>query len=95
MLLACDLNKQGTWLNFSPIQYLAKISYSLFLIHLPICKGAVYALMKFSDGSTTSILAAFVVAVVCSIIAGDLLYRFVELPSLEWVKRLKPKKPAH
>ncbi len=92
MLIACDLGKQGTWLSWSPIQYLAKISYSLFLIHIPVGCGVAAAIQKFGDNSTTNILTAFFIGIGMSIIAADLMYRWIELPSLEVVKKLKPKK---
>ena len=83
------MEKLTRWLDFGPLQYLGRISYSLYLSHLLV---AVYVL-RFGYRLTGSNHAA---AVVCSISAGavciglaPVLYVLVERPSVRFAARFK------
>jgi peptidoglycan/LPS O-acetylase OafA/YrhL len=82
-----------TWLSARWVQYLGRISYSFYLVHMPIGVAAIALVMKFSSGSTAMVFVAFASAVVVAILAADLLYRFVESPAIALSKRLKHTKP--
>lgn len=85
-----------TWLNWGWLQYLGRISYSLYLVHLAFGVAAIGLTQRVADGSTISILTAFAAGIVASLIAADLLYRFVEAPSARLSSRLqmKPREQA-
>jgi len=79
------------WLNWSPLQYLGRISYSLYLIHFPICHLVTAAGWKMCGNSPTPIQARMILlaAVPASLLAGHALYLLVEAPSARWAARMK------
>ncbi|MCY2996409.1 MAG: acyltransferase [Planctomycetota bacterium] len=85
----------NTWFKARWLQYLGKISYSLFLIHYPVS----WAVTTLGYGLTGERPAAAVcwlgLAVLASVGAADLMYRFVERPSVRWVQRLKLRQSGH
>lgn len=86
--------KLGTTLDFGPLQYLGRISYSLYLIHFPIAHVVTtlgYEHMNINGSlSPWGAAAWLLVALVASIGVAHLLYRFVEAPSVRLAARLKP-----
>lgn len=69
-------------LDVAPLRWLGKISYSLYLIHFIVLFTLLYAFR----GEVS--LARIVIAVpLLSIAAASLLYRFVEVPSIDWGRR--------
>jgi peptidoglycan/LPS O-acetylase OafA/YrhL len=80
-----------TWLNWGWLQYLGRISYSLYLVHLAFGVAAIGLAQRVADGSTISIVTAFAAGILASLIAADLLYRFVEAPSARLSGRLRMK----
>lgn len=79
------------WFNWQPLQYLGKISYSLYLIHFPVFHLLTLAGWKWCGNSPTSLQAQVILLSVipASLIAGHLLYVLVEAPSARWSGRLK------
>lgn len=83
----------GTEFNFRPVQYLGRISYSLYLIHFPVAHVVTtlgYEHMTANRsltpwGAATCLLAALL----ASIAAAHVLYTFVEAPSIGLAARLK------
>lgn len=106
---AGELNRLHIWLNWRPLQYLGRVSYSLYLIHFPICHLVTAIGWKLCGNSPTppQALAILISAIPASLLAAHVLYRFVEMPSAGWSARLKgcslpdspsqmlAKKPAH
>ena len=80
------------WLNFRWLQYLGKISYSLYLIHYAVIHVVTHVGWALLGGSPSPPLAAacLAVALACSIAAAHVLYVCVEAPSTRWAARLKP-----
>lgn len=87
----------GTALDFRPLQYLGKISYSLYLIHFPVAHMvtslAEVCMDKTETFSPAMANAWLIVALAVSIAAAHVLYRLVEAPSVRLGARLK-RKPA-
>jgi peptidoglycan/LPS O-acetylase OafA/YrhL len=67
--------------------WLGEVSFSLYLIHLPILISVYYLL-----GANASLVAVFLVAVPSMILAGEILHLAVERPSMalgrKWARRV-------
>lgn len=90
-----------TTLDYAPLQFLGRRSYSLYLIHPVIGVPFAYFFARKFFGTPVSAPAAVVcmlTAIVVSVAGANLLYMFVEAPSVELSSRLKRKprgKPVH
>jgi hypothetical protein len=81
-------------LNYAPLQFLGRRSYSLYLIHPVIGVPFAYFFAKKFFGAPVSASAAIVcmlTAIAVSLVGASLLYIFVERPSVELSSRLKGK----
>ena len=77
------------WLNNKPLQYLGRISYSLYLIHLVVAVSVLQFGYKITHQNQPMCIFWFVLAGILSIAAAHLLYTFVEKPSLKWSESFK------
>lgn len=82
----------GTWLNSGILQYLGRISYSLYLIHFPMSHIVKWVGTWLSGDSPAPTVAAFwmVLSMAFSIMAAHVMYTFIEAPSVRlasWLKR--------
>jgi peptidoglycan/LPS O-acetylase OafA/YrhL len=68
--------------------FLGSISYSLYLIHVPIGGRIVNLGSRFAH-SMAAIVVVFVIGLISSVAAAYLLYRFVEKPAQGWSSRIK------
>jgi peptidoglycan/LPS O-acetylase OafA/YrhL len=68
--------------------FLGTISYSLYLVHLPIGRKAINLLTRLLPGTIGS-LATAAIALAVSILAAWLMWRFVERPSMKWAARIR------
>lgn len=92
LYVAGSMGGLTTWLNFRVLQYLGKISYSLYLIHLTV---AVYVLRlgyRLTGQSPWGALLWFMVAMAVSIAAGHLFYVLVERRSMQFASRFKSRR---
>jgi peptidoglycan/LPS O-acetylase OafA/YrhL len=83
----------GTALNYRWVQYLGRISYSLYLIHFPVAHvvttlGHEHMIVNHSV-TPWGAAACLLVALLTSIAAAHVLYTFVEAPSMRFATRLK------
>jgi peptidoglycan/LPS O-acetylase OafA/YrhL len=91
------MDRLDRWLSHGWLQYLGRISYSLYLIHTVVGGPFVYYFRDRLVGPETSTpvaLGLFTVACAVSVAGAHLMYRFVEKPSIEFAKRFKLKKEA-
>jgi peptidoglycan/LPS O-acetylase OafA/YrhL len=77
------------FLNFGPLQYLGRISYSLFLIHYPVSWLILELGTRLTGAAPVAALLWMLLALLASIAAADLLYRLAEEPSLRLARKLK------
>jgi peptidoglycan/LPS O-acetylase OafA/YrhL len=80
-------------LDVAPLRWLGKISYSLYLIHFIVLFAVLYAFR-----AEVTLARLVVVVPVLSILAAAILYRWVEVPSIDWGHRasatVKPRMPT-
>ncbi len=91
---AAKLGKMSTWLSWGWIQKLGRISYSLYLCHVAVGLAVMDALLAYGDKSGFLAAVAFVAASLISIVAAEILYKYVETPCVKLAKRLKPARAA-
>ncbi len=89
------------WLAWRPLQYLGRISYSLYLIHYPVSCLVAAAGFRLTGYAPLPAALWLALALVMSIAAAQLLYVLVERPSLQLSRRLgsaewswQPARPA-
>ncbi len=86
LLVVGWLGKLPTWLGAPFLQYLGRISYSLFLIHFPIGWLVTTLGFRLTGDQPFAALAWLVAAFVASVGAAHLLYTWVERPALSWAR---------
>jgi peptidoglycan/LPS O-acetylase OafA/YrhL len=76
--------KLENWPQSRPLDFLGRISYSVFLIHFPVCllANALFARLGFEDPAAAAV--GMLLAWGASIAAGALFYRFVESAAPNW-----------
>lgn len=77
----------GTWLGGPTVQYLGRISYSLYLTHGPVGQRIMNLAIGHGGSAVLSVLGAFV-GIATSLVAAHLLWRFVEVPSIRWSRSI-------
>lgn len=90
LLLYAGLNeKMHTWLNWTFLQWLGLVSYSLYLLHNPITGASVRIAKKiFSDGLFADFFGMFISMSAC-LVAAYLSFLIVERPSIKWSHQIK------
>ena len=96
ILVAGRQQKLDQWLNWPWLQYVGRISYSLYLIHFPVCHLLMSAGWKFFSHSPTLTQAMVILSgsLVASLFAAHALYQLVESPSARWAARRKKTNPV-
>ncbi|HWY86538.1 MAG TPA: acyltransferase [Gemmataceae bacterium] len=81
----------GDWLAWKPLQYLGRRSYSIYLVHTIVGSRVMNIMWRLTGGapSFSTTLVFMVPALLATLVAAELLYRWVEKPSVEIAKRLK------
>lgn len=79
-----------TWPRSALLAFLARISYSVFLIHYPVCLVANALLFRLAPDSPAANLLGMVLAWAASIAAGTLFHHRVEKPARALVRRTTP-----
>jgi peptidoglycan/LPS O-acetylase OafA/YrhL len=86
MLLKMNSNRA---LDSAPLQFLGRISYSLYLIHVPIGWAAIAVVGRiYQHESELFAVSVGVFGVAVSIVAAYLLYILVEAPSVKLSRRV-------
>jgi peptidoglycan/LPS O-acetylase OafA/YrhL len=89
IFLAGRADRLRSWLTARWLQFLGRISYSVYLLHLPICGAMFFLLNKILPRTAAlDLLAALIViAVIC--IAAQLFWWTIERPSTALAKRVR------
>ncbi|MBE9213309.1 acyltransferase [Plectonema cf. radiosum LEGE 06105] len=82
-------NRMQDFLNWQWLQFLGKISYSLYLTHISIIGAIYYVGYKLFDRYVWSEFLCLIVGIVTCISIATLMWYFVEKPSINWSKKLK------
>ncbi len=77
--------------QFAVLKFLGMISYSLYLVHLPIVYKLSNLARRVTHGPTQDMLAVLVIFTI-TIMVAYLFYRLVERPSHRWSARIKYKR---
>jgi peptidoglycan/LPS O-acetylase OafA/YrhL len=77
------------WPKSRLIAFLGQISYSVFLVHFPICLVINGLFARFASPDPWVNLTGMIIAWVASIAAGALFYRFVESPAQQGLLRTR------
>ena len=88
ILVATQKDALGSWLGGPSVQYLGRISYSLYLIHGPAGQRVTKFASRLGTSPTTAALAA-VAGLATSLLAAHLLWRLVEVPSMRWSRSIQ------
>jgi peptidoglycan/LPS O-acetylase OafA/YrhL len=85
------LGRLHDWLHWNWLQYLGRISYSLYLIHYPVSHMVTWLGWSVSGSPPAPPVAAMIMlaSLAASIATAQLVYWAVEVPSLRWAARLK------
>ncbi|MGC1631116.1 MAG: acyltransferase [Gelidibacter sp.] len=78
----------GSYGNTKVLLFLGNISYSLYLLHVPI-GGKIINLSKRLELNDASKFGVILIALAFSIFAAWLFYKFMEKPSHQWAKKVK------
>lgn len=81
-----------TWLNIPFIQYIGRISYSLYLVHCLVGFAIFNLAHTLTGDNPVAALMWVMVAIMTSILAGHFLQLFVEEPSMQLARRFKSDK---
>lgn len=91
IFIAGKTERLNVWLNWGWLQYLGRISYSLYLIHYSISHLLIHGGWSLFGNTPSAIQACGVLlfSVFASLAAGHLLYVTVEAPSGRWAANMK------
>ena len=82
--LACSTQYSTQWATPRLVTWLSHISYSVFLIHYPVCLLVGAIVFRLWPESAAANAAGMVLAWLCSVGAGGILYRTVEARAARW-----------
>ena len=92
IFVAARRQRLRTALSGPALQYLGRISYSLYLVH-PIVGWSAIAAGRRVLGDPLGpwdVLGLFVLGIVASVAAADLFWRLLERPAIAWGRRVRP-----
>ena len=90
--LSAVCGRLDVWLSGRIFQYFGRISYSLYLVHLPILTRVYRAGLRITPQSFWAGLLWLTVGLLLSIVAAHLLNRYVEEPAKRLSSRLKARR---
>lgn len=89
ILAAAQLNKLSSWLSHPILQFLGKISYSLYLTHTVASVFFYGYWLQYAQPTIAWELAGFLLCLGFGLILATAVYYIVEKPSIHWSRSLK------
>ena len=90
ILAAIRWNRMSSWLSNPVIQYLGSRSYSIYLTNWGVGMRLIDFLHRFLPSTPLGAWTGTLLGLLATLLASELLYRFLEKPSLALTRRLKP-----
>ena len=90
ILLAAALGRMGTWLSNPVVQYFGSRSYSIYLVNWGVGLRFIDMIHRFAPKTLWSAWLCTLAGFAITLVVSELLYRFLEKPSLRLSQRLKP-----
>ncbi|MDF2805112.1 MAG: putative Acyltransferase 3 [Cellulosimicrobium sp.] len=88
-ILAILATRTMSWRPPRVVLYLGTLSYSLYLVHLPVIDTVMAGAYKITGESAAGALVAYLAAGAAAFGAAALLHHWVETPAMRWSARLK------
>lgn len=88
ILEVAKANCLETWLNWPSLQFLGKISYSLYLTHVPILGATIFIVYKLFGQNLVSELLSLVLGSTVCIGFAAIIWELVEKPSIKWSRSI-------
>jgi peptidoglycan/LPS O-acetylase OafA/YrhL len=85
--LCLPSEQRGTSIRIIPLEWLGHVSYSLYLVHLPICVLVIRTVPHLP------LLINIVITVVLSLFSADVIWRYIERPTATLCRRLTIPRP--
>lgn len=93
LLVALKTGGVNTWLSRPVFEFLGKISYSLYLIHVPIVGACLLVATQLFGTGAAGYWIGTSTAVVGSVVASMVFWWLVERPSLQWLSSRRKAAP--
>jgi peptidoglycan/LPS O-acetylase OafA/YrhL len=90
LFVAGQMGRLTSWLNYAPLQYLGKISYSLYLSHLLVADYVMRFGSRLTHTNPHAAVFWFFLAGAISIVAAHGLYLLVEKRSIKFGAKFRP-----
>lgn len=94
LVAAARGNVLDRWLCGRTLRALGSISYSLYLVHVPVQGAVVVATTKALGGGTVAVIVGAASSLVLSVVASAAFWLVFEQPASVWSKRLKRPGPT-
>lgn len=78
----------GHWLKWRPLQWLAMVSYSLYLLHNPVTGMVSNVVHRWSSAPVLVDAMVLLTSLAACCVVAWLSYRWVEVPSMAWSRQL-------
>jgi peptidoglycan/LPS O-acetylase OafA/YrhL len=82
------LGTLASWLSTDAVQVLGRMSYSLYLVHIPLGLSVANIAWSFTDSSAPAARACALIAVAASLLFALVVYKLVEAPSVAISKQI-------
>ncbi len=82
------------WLSYQPFQVLGRLSYCIYLVHVPISLILLGVLVRVAPEREIVSYLFLAILVVLTLAAAAIMHRLVEAPALRWARQFKPRQEA-
>ena len=89
LLLAVRRQALYRWLDWRPLLFVGGVSYSVYLIHIPVVTVLLGAQKRLVATSEPMVIAFFIASLALSVAAAWVMFQLVERPALRLAKRVR------